>query len=287
MALILLHSSKTMRTAPNAPQVQNDRLPAFFAEATVLASYLQSIMPNDYEIVMKFSHEMAQKTYRLMQEWNPDGPTVPAIDCFLGDIYSGLQAQSFTAEDRQYAHEHLRILSGLYGMLRALDEIQPYRLEMGYKLPGTVHGTSLPNISSLYNFWGDKIAREVAKDVRRSASTGHPPFIINLSAKEYTKVLFPHVKNIEELKSVAVISPKFLTVNPKTGKPTFVAVHAKIARGAFAHWLIKHRIEDIERLKEFDEIGYVYDPGLSTPEEPAFVAQAFQGLGLSVRLAKK
>lgn len=266
-----------MRTVTGAAQMQSDRIPALHPEAAVLASYLQTIMPNDYEIVMKFSHEMAQKTHQLMHEWSSGGAVLPAIDIFLGDIYSGLQSKSFSIEDRDYAHTHLRILSGLYGVVRALDEIQPYRLEMGYKLPGNAHDATQSNITSLYTFWGDKIARLIAKDIDCQP-------IINLSAKEYTKALFPHFKNIEKLKNIQIISPKFLTISAKTAQPTFVTVHAKIARGAFAHWLIKNRIEDMGRLKEFDEIGYTYAPKLSTPEEPVFVAKEFKGLGLSVRL---
>lgn len=284
MALILLHSSKTMRSAHTAPKVQPDRMPTFHAEATALASYLQTIMPNDYEIVMKFSHDMGQKTHRLMQAWAPDGATLPAIDSFLGDIYSGLQAQSFTAKDRTYANTHLRILSGLYGVVRALDEIQPYRLEMGYKLPGNDHDVSQPSITSLYSFWGDAIAQEIAKDLRRLPPAERA--IINLSAAEYTKVIFPHFKHIDTLQSVRVISPKFLTVSPKTGQPTFVTVHAKIARGAFAHWLITHRVENMDMLHEFNAIGYNYAPAESTPNQPVFIAKEFKGLGLSVRLTK-
>ncbi len=265
-----------MRLAKNAPQHPGSAAPALHTKAVVLASYLHTIMPSDYEIIMKFSHEMAQKTHALMQQWSVNGATLPAIDSFLGDIYSGLQAQSFSEADRHYAHEHLRILSGLYGVVRALDAIQPYRLEMGYKLLGNAHDAAQPDITSLYAFWGDAIAKQLAKDVN-----GQP--IINLSAKEYTKAVFPYFKHIKELKDILVISPQFLTISPKTQQPTFVTVHAKIARGAFARWIITHRIEDMDRLKEFNDIGYQYDATLSTPEEPVFVAKEFQGLGLSVR----
>ena len=147
---------------------------------------------------------------------------------------------------------------------------------MGYKLPGNAHDPTQPNITSLYDFWGDKIAQQLPK---------HQP-IINLSAVEYTKAIFPHFKNINGLNDVPIISPKFLTISPKTGEPTFVTVHAKIARGAYAHWLIQHRIEDLARLKDFNELGYVYNAELSTPDVPVFVAKEFKGLGLSVRLTK-
>lgn len=226
---------------------------------------------------MLLSPVMAAKTHVLLQNYNPTNPTLPAINAFLGDIYSGLQVQSFTKEDRDYANSHLFILSGLYGVLRALDAIQPYRLEMGYKLPGNVHNTSQPNITSLYQFWGDKIAQQLPKNQD----------IINLSAVEYTKAIFPHCKTIDGLKNVRIITPKFLTVSPKTGEPTFVTVHAKIARGAFARWLIQHRVETPAGLQEFSELGYTYNAALSTPEQPVFVAKEFKGIGLSVRLTAR
>jgi len=225
---------------------------------------------------MNISDDMAIKTLELVQKWDTSNPTLPALDIFLGDIYSGLQAQTFSEQDRQYANKHLFILSGLYGVLRALDKVQPYRLEMGYKLPGNVHDPSQPNFISLYDFWGDNIARQLPKN--------QP--IINLSAKEYTKAVFPHFKNIDGLKDVQIITPKFLTLSPKTNEPTFVTVHAKIARGAYARWLIQNRIEDINKLKEFNDLGYEYNEVLSKSEEPVFVAKEFKGLGLSIRLTK-
>ncbi len=229
---------------------------------------------------MHISEALAQKIFRMIHE--DSSASLPALDIFLGDIYSGLQAQSFTPEDRHYANDHLFILSGLYGVLRALDEIQPYRLEMGYKLPGNTHDPLRPNITSLYDFWGDKIARQLPKN--------QP--IINLSAVEYTKAVFPYIQGTKKIKpldgfeNTKIISPKFLTISSKTGEPTFVTVHAKIARGAYARWLIQNRIEDIGKLKDFKELGYKYDEGLSTPELPVFVAKEFKGLGLSVRLTK-
>lgn len=104
--------------------------------------------------------------------------------------------------------------------------------------------------------------------------------LINLSSVEYTKAILPYLKNS------TVITPRFLTVEPKTKEPKFVVVHAKIARGAFASWLVKERIEDPKRLKEFTDLGYKYDPGQSTTNEPAYVADKFGGLGLSLRLTK-
>jgi cytoplasmic iron level regulating protein YaaA (DUF328/UPF0246 family) len=260
MIQILLHSSKTMRipqavTKPlGNPQLQED--------AEKLAKKYRSLSPAKLAAVMKISAAKASSVKQVYNEWSTD-PTgqVPAIDAFIGDIYSGLQVHTWSVADREYAHEHLFILSGLYGGLRACDGIMPYRLEMGYKLPD---GTSL------YEFWGDKIAHILAA---RTTS------LINLSAVEYTKAVLPYVHQ-------SIITPKFLTISPKSGEPTFVTVHAKIARGAFAHWLIQHKIEDFSELQKFSDLGYSYDHTASTPEEPVFICKTFQGLGLSVRLTR-
>lgn len=259
MFTILLHSSKTMR--PIGTERVPYQRPALLDEATELAGYLRSVSVSELQTFMQLSKAKAEQTHTLLQKWSTDESSQrPAIDAFVGDIYSGLQVQSFTQDDRDYANDHLLILSGLYGGLRALDSICPYRLEMGYKLPD-------PRYRNLYSFWQSKIVRLIP--------TGN--IVVNLSAVEYTKAVLPHINN-------RVITPKFLTLSAKTREPAFVTVHAKIARGAFAHWLIQHRITDVAALAEFDELGYRYDPKLSSPEEPVFICDEFKGLGLSVRL---
>lgn len=238
--------------------------PQLIDQARQLAGYIRSFSVEQLQSTIKVSPKLAATTHELWQQWtNKSGTQSAAIDSFIGDIYSGLQSASFTPEDRAYANDHLVILSGLYGGLRALDSIAPYRLEMGYKLPDEPY-------ANLYRFWGDSIAKLI------------PPehTIVNLSAVEYTKAVLPHVKN-------RVITPIFLTTSPKTGEPTFVTVHAKIARGAFAHWLIKERVRSVNDLSTFNAIGYKYDPQTSTAEVPVFIAREFKGLGLSVRLARK
>lgn len=235
--------------------------PALLEKAVELADYAKTMSVSDIASCMQLSAPMAKKTKLLIDAWsNHQSGSRPVIDAFLGDIYSGLQVQSFTAADRTYANDHLVILSGLYGALRALDSVHPYRLEMGYKL-------TKPH-ENLYDFWGTAIA-----DSLPTSST-----IVNLSAVEYTKAVLPYIKN------TPVIAPKFMTVSPKTGQPTFVTVHAKIARGAFANWLIKNRINDAADLITFNELGYRYSREESQPGQPAFICSTFGGLGLSVRL---
>jgi cytoplasmic iron level regulating protein YaaA (DUF328/UPF0246 family) len=236
--------------------------PILLPQAKELAGYLKTLSVQEIETTMKVSQKLAQTTKELIAGWNDDPlHQRPAIDSFLGDIYSGLQVATLTDEDRVYTDEHVRILSGLYGILKPLDGIYPYRFEMGYRVPGTTY-------RNLYTFWGSAIADTLAKNVP----------IIDLTAVEYGKTVTNYIE------SAGIVTPRFLTMSQKTGEPTFVVVHAKIARGAFANWMIRNRIEDVERLSDFSEIGYIYDETLSTPEVPVFVCEDFQGLGLSVRL---
>lgn len=259
--IVLIHTSKTMR-----PAVTDNHLllttPVLLPQAKTLQSYLASLSVADIESIMHVSSKLATTTQQLLRAWTDDASQQrSAVDSFLGDIYSGLQVADWSESDRVYAQQHLRILSGLYGILRPLDGIYPYRFEMGYKTPGF----TTPN---LYQYWDDTIATTLPGG----------ELIVDLSAVEYGKLVTKHVD------ADHLITPRFLTISPKTSEPTFVVVHAKIARGAFAGWMIRNKIEQIDQLREFREIGYEYDKTLSTPNAPVFVCQKFGGLGLSVRL---
>lgn len=236
--------------------------PALDTQAAVLGAIIQSHLDSIGD-VMKLSPTKTEQVQEIWSQWSLNPTTsIPAIDAFIGDIYSGLQVNKWSESDRQYAQKHLRILSGLYGILRACDGIRPYRLEMGYKLPNGI---------SMYAFWkdaSDKIVSVIAPE------TLH---LINLSSVEYTKALLPYT-------NLPVVTPKFLTVSPKTGQPEFVTVHAKVARGAFARWMIQERIDSVDDLKEFADLNYRYDESRSNENEPVFVCQEFGGIGLSVRL---
>lgn len=258
MIQILLHSSKTMRI----PEAITKPLgvPQLLDYSEKLAKQYRSLSPAKIAANMKISAQKAAEVQQLYTVWSTDAAQqVPAIDAFIGDIYSGLQAQTWSTDDRAYAQRHLLILSGLYGALRACDGIMPYRLEMGYKLPGD---------TSLYEFWSDAIATTIPPNTTA---------IINLSAVEYTKALLPYINQ-------PVVMPKFLTISPKTGEPIFVTVHAKIARGAFARWLILNHIDDVRTLQNFTDLGYSYDAAASTPDQPVFICKQFEGIGLSIRL---
>jgi len=257
---ILLHTSKTMKQ--KATGLPGTTTPLFLEQATELMAALQALSVDDISRVMHVSHKLAVEVQKIHEVWS----AVPslqsqAVDTFVGDIYSGLQAAEWSASDIVYAQEHLYILSGLYGILRPQDGIMPYRLEMGYAFKGS-------SWKNLYEFWSPHLKTMfVPSDV-----------LVNLSAVEYTKALLPYVSGVD------VIQPYFMTISPKTGKPVFVVVHAKIARGAFASWLIKNRLKDKAELCQFNELGYHYSAELSEPNKPVFICEEFKGIGLSVRL---
>lgn len=254
---ILLHSSKTMK--PESSAVHELSAPQFVAQAEHITKLLRSMDTAALSRLMAINDSLAQATKTHIDNWRSTGGTATALT-FRGDIYSGLAAGQWTAQDATFAQQHLLILSGLYGILRPFDAVWPYRLEMGYKLD--IDGTRL-----------DAYWRHTLDGTLDPADT-----YVNLTAAEYFTVVKP------QLSEAHVISPKFLTVSPKTGKPVFVTVHAKIARGSFANWLITHHIDDPAQLLGYDQLGYAYDATLSTQTEPVFVCRQFGGLGLSVRL---
>ncbi len=251
-----------MRTAGSNADTTNLTSPALLQNAQELIKHLRRLSIVDIQQAMKVSPALAEKTNTLLQQWtNEMCLLMPAADSFLGDVYSGLQYRGLSELAKQRADRQLRIVSGLYGVLRPRDGIYPYRLEMGYKIPTLSKG-------SLYSYWGNMIANQL------DSSTA----VINLAPQEYSKAVLPHLS-----KETIVVTPKFLTYNHKTKKPTAVAVHAKIARGAFARWMLENDIEHINDLNQFALLGYRHDARLSEPSQPVFVCQDFQGTGLSIK----
>jgi len=244
------------------PEYATTEKPALLDRASQLVDYLRSLSPQQLAVVMKINDKLAQAVSDQFATWNQEvADQRSAIHSFAGDIYSGLQVHAWSASDMTYAQQHLRILSGLYGVLKPLDGIMPYRLELGYRLPAATY-------RNLYDFWGTRPLQMLPSE----------SVVVDLAAKEYSKLVLPHIK------AAQVITPQFLTMSPKTGQPTFVVVHAKVARGAFAAWLIQQRITSEDELAGFNSLGYQYDAALSQPNQPTFVCKRFKGLGLSVRL---
>lgn len=258
---VLIHSSKTMRSPVAMTPVTT---PLLIDMAKPLTACLQRLTPAQLQTVMNISGPLSHKVHDRLIAWSAEPKQQSlAIDSFVGDIYSGLRAGALSEGDRDYAQQTLCILSGLYGILRPYDGVRPYRLEMGYKLPGQSFG-------SLYKYWGSNIAETLPKE----------GLVVNLSAVEYTKTVMPYID------ITRVMTPRFLTLNPKNGKPSQVIVHTKIARGAFARWLMMSRITSLNKMVYFNDLNYCYDAALSRSSEPTFVCKEFGGIGLSMRLQK-
>lgn len=213
--------------------------------------------PDDLSSMMSISPALGELNFERFHDWGPPFTPAnarPALLTFNGDTYIGLDAPAtFGERDYTHAQKTLRILSGLHGLLRPLDLIQPYRLEMGSKVAND-HGPDL------YSFWGDRITDLINSDL--AASPG-PDVLVNLASNEYFTAVEP--ESIEG----RVISPVFLDTRPG-GEQKIVGFFAKRARGAMAGWIIRERISSVRRLRDFEGLGYRYAPEQSTRSRPVF-----------------
>lgn len=182
-----------------------------------------------------------------------DQPERPAIYAYNGDVYTGFEARSIGDEAMAFAQDHLRILSGLYGLLRPMDPIRPHRLEMGTKWA--------PRYSKLTDFWKDKIAKAIAADLKQSGSD----IIVNLASNEYWASVKPYVARLP----ARVIEVDFRKDSPDG--PKFISFEAKRARGMMARYICENHLADPEMLKGFDHDGYRFDPDSSTEGSLRFI----------------
>lgn len=205
--------------------------------------------------LMDISDKLAKQNvlrYKAFNKSHTAENSKPALLTFKGDVYLGLKADSFDDSDLNFAQDHIRILSGLYGILRPLDLMQEYRLEMGTELT-TSRG------KNLYEFWGDKIT----KALNDSIKTQKEEYVINLASQEYWKAVQP-----KKLKA-KVIQVDFH--EERDGKISFVSFNAKKARGMMCHFIIKNRLSSPESLKAFDYDGYYFSEHLSGPDHFRFL----------------
>lgn len=229
--------------------------PDFQADATRLAKTMRNQTLTQLKSLMSISDDLAKLNrdrFKSFSEEPVADAVRPAAFIFNGDTYQGLEAKTLEADDLQWAQKNLRILSGLYGLLRPLDAIQPYRLEMGSRLK-TRRG------KSLYDYWGDQIA----KALNSAAQDVDTDTLLNCASQEYFSAA-----DRKSLK-LRVITPQFLEV--KDGRPRTVSFFAKRARGAMARFAVQNRIEEPQTLKEFNVGGYAFDPDLSDATTWAFV----------------
>jgi cytoplasmic iron level regulating protein YaaA (DUF328/UPF0246 family) len=243
--LILLSPAKKLDFSDRGHAPTATR-PALMDRTKELSKTTAKLSASEIKSLMHLSDDLADLNRERFKAFDPDSTEGrPAAMAFNGEVYSGLDAPSLSAEDLQWAQQRLRILSGLYGALRPLDTIQPYRLEMGTRL-------KTPKGGNLYDFWGEDIA-----DLLKSDLEGHPSkTVINLASNEYSKAA--------KLKSlgVPVISVDFK--EEKDGQLRALMVYAKKARGLMARWIIENRIEDPKKLPEFSVDGYRFDADGST-----------------------
>ncbi|MFN2306308.1 MAG: peroxide stress protein YaaA [Paracoccaceae bacterium] len=229
--------------------------PVFAADAVRLAKTMRGQTLKGLKAMMGLSDDLARLNRDRFRDFaeDPDADTVkPAALAFNGDTYQGLEAKTLSADDMAYAQEHLCILSGLYGVLRPLDAIQPYRLEMGSKVK-TRRGTTL------YDYWGDQIAKHLND---RAAEQGTDT-LVNCASQEYFGAA-----DHKALK-LRVVTPQFMEV--KDDRPRIVSFFAKRARGAMARFIVENRVTDANGLQDFQTGGYAYDADMSEPDKPVFL----------------
>jgi cytoplasmic iron level regulating protein YaaA (DUF328/UPF0246 family) len=234
--------------------------PTMLDRSAELVGVMRTKTPDELASMMSISPDLALLNHERFQDWEPPFTRKnarPALLAFNGDTYHGLDAAA-TFDERDYSHAQkvLRILSGLYGVLRPLDLMQPYRLEMGTQVEN-------PGGRNLYEFWGGAITDRLNDDL--AASPGSD-VLVNLASSEYFGSVQPERLNGR------VVTPKFLDrpVNDRTGELKMISFHAKRARGAMAGWIIRNRIRSPRPLPDFDLLGYQYDPLRSTPDSPVF-----------------
>ena len=223
-------------------------------DSAELITDLKKLAPQDISELMSISDKLGALNYDRFQQWAPPftkANAKPAVLAFKGDVYTGMQADTFSEDELKFAQQHLRILSGLYGLLRPMDLIQPYRLEMGTKFAN-------PRGKNLYEFWQDIVTPLVNKDLKASGSET----LLNLASNEY----FNAVKT-KEIRG-AVITPVFKDM--KNGKYKIISFFAKKARGMMAAYVIQNGIQHVKDIKAFNVDDYVFNAALSEGNQWVF-----------------
>lgn len=230
-------------------------LPVFLNDSKQLIGTLRQKSPADIAGLMKISSKLADENYRRYGEWSTPFSvenSKQAVLAFKGDVYVGLDADAFSERDFSWAQNHVRILSGLHGILKPLDLIQPYRLEMGTPLH-TARG------NDLYQFWGKKVTAEL----NRALAAESKPILVNLASNEYFSVL--DRDSIE----ARIITPTFKDL--KNGRYRFMSYYAKMARGLMTRYIVRNRVSTVKALKAFDCAGYYFSEELSSADDWVFL----------------
>jgi len=246
--IAVLSPAKTLDYESALPKL-DPTAPRFADEAKTLAHAAAHLTQKKLSELMHISPALAKLNADRYRDFDTL-PERPAMFAFAGDVYTGLEAKTLDEAAVDYAQDHVRMLSGLYGLLRPLDRMRPYRLEMGTRWA--------PRKTKLTDWWGDRIAKLLADDVEAEGSGT----ILNLASQEYWAAADGKLP-----KSIRVVAIDFREGEAQK----FVSFHAKKARGMVARWLVEHRVDDIEGIKGFDSDGYAYDAAGSSDAQFRFV----------------
>ena len=250
--LIIISPAKSYTKEVNAPSLSYTQ-PQYLQESEKLIGKLRTLSNKKFSGLMNLSKDLALTNIDRHQNWQPPfsiEDADPAIFAFRGEVYLGLDSKTLSNNDINYAEDHLRILSGLYGCLRPLDLIQPYRLEMGAKL-------KYRRKNNLYQFWGDEITKNLNELLIDEK------VLVNLASIEYFKAV-----NAKKIKG-QIITPVFKDLS--NGEYKSLMTYAKRARGLMSRYIIQERIEDVESLKAFNSSGYCFSPERSDNENFVFI----------------
>jgi len=243
-------------------QTEKFTQPDFLTEAQELIDTLKPYSSEQLGKLMHLSDSLSELNYQRYHDWHTPFTAQnakQAISTFKGDVYTGLNIESFNEEQLDFAQDHLRILSGLYGLMRPLDLMQPYRLEMGTRLEN-------PKGKNLYEFWDTTITDAINQQLKDSKSE----VLINLASNEYFKSVKP------KLLSTPMITPNFKELR-EDGSYKVIGLFAKRARGMMAAYILKNKITDAEKIKDFNEAGYQYNAELSTKKDWIFTRDKVPG----------
>lgn len=246
--LLLLAPAKTQDFQSPCPQVPATR-PRFQAEADRLVKALRKLGPPRLAKLMNLSDALTERTLAQLADWGT-AEERPALFAYAGEAYAGLEAQSLRPEALAFAQNHLRILSGLYGLLRPFDALRPYRLEMAARL-------ATPGARDLYAFWEPRLTAALAEDLQGGQ------LVLNLASQEFTRALRPEA-----------LPGRWLACAFQEASGRVVSFHAKRARGLMARFVLQNALEDPEGLKAFTEEGYRFRPEASTPGTWVFRREA-------------
>jgi hypothetical protein len=249
--LIVLSPAKSL-DLDTAPTTKLSTTPDFIDRASQLIAVLRDRSPGQIGELMSISDALAVLNVSRYAHWTKDHAGArQAVMSFDGDVYTGLEARKLTPRQLDYVQAHVRILSGLYGVLRPLDLMHPYRLEMGTRLQN-------PRGKDLYAFWGELVTQKLNETIAANGDKA----LVNLASEEYFKVVKP------KLLEVPVVTPVF--EDWKGGKYKIISFFAKRARGMMARYAAVKGIKDPEKLKNFDADGYAFDKAVSSEKSWVF-----------------